>query len=313
MQTITPVYVASHLLGGLGNQLFQYATGRCLASRLGASLVLDATAFRTGYCERPFELDRYPIQATVAWRGFRKGPRKGPVLLPDSATPAERALGLLGSIVAGKGTLRIRRPRLEVFIQKGFDYDPRFERLAGSTYLAGYWQSYRYFEPAAETIRRELQRPAPPPGANRDWLSRIEGTNAVCVHVRRGDYLLPRELRVHGLCSFAYYEKAMQRIGDELRGSEFFLFSDDLPWCRENFRDPGIHFVDANGPDAAVEDLRLMAACRHHVIANSSLSWWAAWLADHPDQLVIAPEPWFAHLPSTPDLLPKRWHTLPRL
>jgi hypothetical protein len=308
-----PVYVVSHLLGGLGNQLFQYAAGRALADRLGASLVLDATAFRTGYCQRPFELDRYPIQATVALRGFRKGPREGVVPLPDSAAPAERALRLVRRVVAGEGNRSFRRPRLEVLIQEGFDYNARFERLTGSTYLAGYWQSYRYFEPAAETIRRELRRPAPPPGLNRDWLSRIGEANAVCVHVRRGDYLLARELRVHGLCSPAYYEKAMGRIAERLRDAEFFLFSDDHQWCRENFRGPGIHLVDANGPDAAVEDLRLMAACRHHVIANSSLSWWAAWLADHPDQTVIAPDPWFTHLSSTPDLLPKHWQTLPRL
>src|SRR5579862_4483289 len=113
-----PVYVATHLLGGLGNQLFQYATGRALAGRLGASLVLDATAFRTGYCQRPFELDRYPIQATVAWRGFRKGPRKGPVPLPDSAGPVEHALRIAGSIMGGKGHRGNRRPRLDVFIQK---------------------------------------------------------------------------------------------------------------------------------------------------------------------------------------------------
>ena len=305
------IYVATHLLGGLGNQLFQYAAGRALAGRLGASLVLDATAFRTGYCQRPFELHRFPIQATVAWRGFRKGPRKGPVPLPDSAGPLEHALRFAGSIIGAGGG--IRRPRLNVLIQKGFDYDSRFETIAGSTYLAGYWQSYRYFESSAETVRRELLQPPPPPGANRDWLSRIGQANAVCVHVRRGDYLLARELRVHGLCSPEYYEKAMHRMAEQLHDAEFFLFSDDHQWCRENFRGPGVHLVDANGPDAAVEDLRLMAACRHHVVANSSLSWWAAWLAEHPDQLTIAPEPWFAHLASTPDLLPKRWQTLPRL
>jgi len=308
-----PVYVATHLLGGLGNQLFQYAAGRALASRLDANLVLDATAFGTGYCQRPFALDRYPIQATVAWRGFRKGPRKGPVPLPDSASPAERALRLVGRIFTASKDGGFWRPRLDVFIQKGFDYDPQFERLARSTYLAGYWQSYRYFEPAAETIRRELQRPAPPPGANRDWLARIGGANAVCVHVRRGDYLLAREQRLHGLCSLGYYERAMRQILGQHRDVEFFMFSDDHQWCRENFRGPGIHFVDANGPDAAVEDLRLMAACRHHIIANSSLSWWGAWLAGHPDQVVIAPDPWFTYLPSTPDLLPKGWLTLPRV
>ena len=308
-----PVYVASHLLGGLGNQLFQYAAGRALASRLGANLILDATAFRVGYCQRPFELDHYPIGATVAWRGFGKGPRKRHVPLPDNATPAERTLRLIGSVIAGRVDHGIRRPRLAVFIQKGFDYDPQFEQLTGSTYLAGYWQSYRYFEPAAGTIRRELQLPSAPGSANRDWLERIGATNSVCLHVRRGDYLLSRELQIHGLCSLSYYEKAMRRIAEQVRGAEFFLFSDDHPWCRENFRGDNIHFVDANGPNAAVEDLRLMAACRHHVIANSSLSWWAAWLADHPGHLAIAPDPWFAHLASTPDLLPKRWLTLPRI
>lgn len=305
-------YVVSHLLGGLGNQLFQYAAGRSLALRLDAELVLDATAFSAGFCERPFALPRYAIRATVAWHGCAKPPRSGRAPLPrDSAAPASGTTAS-GGIAPASWLGALRHPRLTVFRHDGFGYDRRFADLKQSTYLAGYWQSYRYFEGCAEAIDRELQLPEPPEGANRDWLGRIRGANAVCVHVRRGDYLQPRHQQVHGLCSRDYYEAAMRQIAQEMPDAEFFLFSDDPEWCRTNLQRSALHIVDANSVDRPEEDLRLMSACRHHVIANSSLSWWGGWLGRHPGQIVVAPDPWFTDRTSTTDLIPSSWRRLPR-
>ena len=305
-------FVVSHLLGGLGNQLFQYAAGRALALRLDAELVLDATAFSAGYCERPFALSRYAIKATVAWHGFAKPPRGGRAALPKDAVPPASGKGAAGRGALASWRDALLRPHLRVFRHQGFDYDPRFAALTQPTYLAGYWQSYRYFEACADAIDRELRVPDPPEGANRDWLGRIRGANAVCVHVRRGDYLEPRHQQVHGLCSRDYYEAAMRQIAQEIPGAEFFVFSDDPAWCRSNLQASQLRIVEANGADRAEEDLRLMSACRHHVIANSSLSWWGAWLGRHPGQIVVAPDPWFTDRTPTPDLIPPSWRRLPR-
>lgn len=311
-----PLYVAVHLRDGLGNQLFQYAAGRGLASRLGARLVLDPAHLRRRRSHRRFALDRYPIDATVARKGYVKLPEGRDVPLPASTslrTDVSRFLrSLLRRMGANAGNGELCRPRLSVFTERDFNYDPRIESLTGSTYLVGWFQSPRYFEHVAGVIRSELRLPTPPAGANRSWLDRIRQSNSVCLHVRRGDYLSARELPNHGSCSAAYYMKAKSCLEGILENPQFFLFSDDWRWSHENFRGDNLHLVDANGPEAAADELRLMSACRHHIIANSSFSWWGAWLARHDDQVVIAPDPWFNVPPVAPDLLPAQWLRMPR-
>jgi hypothetical protein len=268
----TSVRVATRILGGLGNQLFQYAAGRALAKRLDARLILDCTAMSGA--ARPFVLDRYPIDAEIV----RDAPGK----------PHGRHLRLPGAIGRRLSdafhdrvptTYRLDGHRFKIFGEKRwFTYDRYFEKLTGSIYLNGYWQSYRYFENAADLIRHEIRPTGSPSDANRAWLARIESANAVCLHVRRGDYL-HRKAGAPVICARCYYDGALQHVRRFHGEPQIFVFSDDIAWCREAFAAPDIVFVDINGPDDAVDDLRLMAGCRQHIIANSSLSWWGAWLA----------------------------------
>ncbi len=281
------VYVATRLMGGLGNQLFQYAAGRALASRLNARLILDCTPMRRETVRR-YALDRYAIDAEVVWNGARKIPR-WKLRLPGQA--GRRVADAIQSRLPLH--TRINGRRFKVLLQQGDGYDPRFETLTGSVCLYGTWQSYRYFEDAAETIRAEIRLSSEPMGANRIWLDRIRQSNSVCLHVRRGDYLVPHPIgHTTVYAPVSYYYRAVHIVRERLENPQFYVFSDDWPWCRENLTIEGAVLVDANGPEAVVEELRLMAACRHHIIANSSLSWWAAWLAKHPEQVVIAPQPW---------------------
>jgi hypothetical protein len=292
------------MLGGLGNQLFQYAAGRALARRLGARLVLDCTT--SSGVERPFMLERYPINADIV-RDAPGKPRRRHFRLPGRL--GQRLTDAFHDYVPT--TYRIAGHRFRVFAEKHeFNYDPQFATLTGSIYLTGYWQSYRYLESAADTIRREIRPAWPLSEANRSWLTRIEGVNAVCLHVRRGDYLNQKGPPL--VCALSYYERSLQHARRVLPEPRFFVFSDDIPWCRETFSAPDMSFVDSNGPEDVPDDLRLMAACRHHIIANSSLSWWGAWLAAHPGQVVIAPQPWLPWLPPDLELLPRTWMTLPR-
>jgi hypothetical protein len=252
-------------------------------------------------------LDRYPIDADIV-RDARGKLRMYHVRLPTAA--GRQLTKWIHARVPT--TYRIDGHRFRVFGEKQwFEYDPRFATLSGSTYLNGYWQSRRYGEGAAEVIRSELRLIRPPSAANQAWLARIQSAaTAVALHVRRGDYLnVGTESTL--VCARSYYDKALRHMRERLGDPQVFVFSDDIPWCRDAFSALDVAFVDVNGPDDATEDLRLMAACRHHIIANSSLSWWGAWLARHPEQVVIAPQPWWND--PAPSLLLADWITLPRL
>jgi hypothetical protein len=298
------VRIATQMLGGLGNQLFQYAAGRALAERLGGRLILDCTAISRA--ERAFALSCYPIDAEIVCDAFGK-PHSRRLRLPGSL--GRRLSDAFHDYVPT--TYRIKGHRFNVFGEKrSFTYDSIFEILAGSIYLTGYWQSYRYFERVRDLIRGEIRPAWPLSAANRIWLARIEASNAVCLHVRRGDYLHHNGLPL--VCARPYYDNALEHMRRFVQKPQVFVFSDDIPWCRDAFRGPDIAFVDTNGPDRAADDLRLMAACRHHIIANSSLSWWGAWLAHHPEQIVIAPQPWLPGADTDRDLLPQRWIRLPK-
>jgi hypothetical protein len=294
------LFVSARIEGGLGNQMFQYAAARALAKRLRAHVVLDCTLPQPR--QRRFVLDRYPICATVT--------RNGPLKVP---THHFRLRGTLGRRITDDFHRLVPRyvsvdgKRFKVFEEQAwFAFDPRFETLAGSTYLIGWWQSYRYFESIADAVRSEFRSPVTPSASNQRWRERIRQTNSVCLHVRRGDYLEPAAFELFGICQPAYYANAIHQMRERVDNPVFFVFSDDLTWCRENLAANDVVFVDANPCEEAVDELHLMAACRHQIIANSSFSWWAAWLAQHPTQVVIAPYPWFTRKPA-PDLLPERW------
>lgn len=184
-----------------------------------------------------------------------------------------------------------------------FHFDPAFWDLKNGAVLSGYFQSEKYFAPYAEQIRREFMLPPSylhiPPLAARG--------ETVSVHVRRGDYLSPELRDHHPPLTMEYYRAAMARFP----GARFQLFSDDPGWCLLNFRDAG-YKVEISTGHTAPEDMALMASCDHHIIANSSFSWWGAWLGRNPGKRVVAPAAWFG--PSKPlpqwdtrDLLPESW------
>lgn len=280
------------LRGGLGNQLFQYAAARRLAHARRTQLVLDLGWYeRTPSSNTPrnYELVNYPIEARGThgaedwWCRLHSG----------------RLLGRL--------TVIPRRWRH--FRERGFDFDGSALHLADDTYLDGYWQSYCYFEDIADMIRKEAtpSRAAGP----RDVAVAdvIAATRSVSVHVRRGDYVTRKSASTaHGACSLDYYRKAIAKVAAVVPDPHFFVFSDDVEWARRNLAAPGpISFVDHNGPEAAFQDLRLMSLCKHHVIANSSFSWWGAWLNPSLEKVVVAPAAWFADGRATRTLIPDSW------
>jgi hypothetical protein len=285
------------LMGGLGNQMFQYATGRRLALRHGVPLKLDLTFLegnQVGSTPRRFALHCFSIEAS-------------------KATPWEVALMtgrgtsfVLHSVVARlSGAIR----GFSQYRERWFQHDPEVLCLPDNVYLEGYWQSPRYFDDSAEIIRREFNLKTEPEGKNHELADRIDSVAAVSLHVRRGDYVSnANAYAYHGVCGLDYYSAAITAMLQQIEKPEIFVFSDDSAWCRKNLRLPvPVQFVDHNH-DQPHEDLRLMSRCRHHIIANSSFSWWGAWLGQASDKIVYAPQRWFADKSrTTQDIVPASW------
>lgn len=282
--------IVSRLIGGLGNQMFQYAAGRALALRRGVPFRVDRRGFAS-YKTHAFGLDC-----------FRADVKDAPADQLPGAAAESRINRLLRPFLRGP---------VRVHPEKAFTFDPQVLALPDNTYLDGYWQSEQYFNDQAAAIREDFTVRHPPSAENQRWLERIAASNAVSLHVRRGDYVTnPSANAVHGTCDLDYYRRAV----DHLRNASgadpaIFVFSDDPDWVAANLQLPfDMHLVRNNDAATNYEDLRLMSACRHHVIANSSFSWWGAWLDPAPDKIVVAPKRWFRsdEMDDT-DLIPAAW------
>ena len=279
--------VTVKLIGGLGNQMFQYALGRHLALQNNTVLRLDLSAL----------LDHGPtIQHT--FRNFE---------LPAFA---------INCILKDKNRHSIiqriydRLIRLKNITETGHSFNAAVLQARGNLYLSGYWQSEKYFEAISSVIRQDFTFKQPPDAANRQLLEQIKACNAVAVHFRRGDYISnPLTNQFHGVCGPAYYRQAIAMMEEKVEGPHYFVFSDEVQWVKENFKFTGGHtFVDINHAGKSFEDMRLMSFCKHHIIANSSFSWWGAWLGAHPDKTVIAPLNWFNDtVIDTIDMIPEKW------
>ena len=267
------------IIGGLGNQMFQYAAGKSLAKRLGSPLKLDLSSFGS-YGLRTFELERFSIRYELATSGeLARYANKHPFLSAASK-------------------LLFRRDMFEnplVYKERAFHYDAGVLKISKDVYLSGYWQSERYFEVISEEIRDEFTFRQVMSGRNMRIAREISSCNAVSLHVRRGDYANnPETKSYHGLCSAVYYDAAIDHISDKVESPHYFVFSDDLDWVRTNLKLPQpVTFVDGNHGTQSYNDMRLMSLCKHNIIANSSFSWWGAWLNSNHDKIVIAPSRWF--------------------
>lgn len=293
-----PKKVIARIEGGLGNQLFQYAAGRSLADRLHCELALDLRGLvETG--DRPFQLDRYHIRATVATALDLYG-------MPHwRSTRSTRLQSRLSQILPAVFSF-------PTFWPLSFAFDSRFDKITQPAYLVGYWQTEKYFAWNRERILQDVTLLAPP-AENPPILNLIQACNSVALHIRRGDYVTNSSAaEYHGLCDFAYYRSAIDQVKKNTADMQVFVFSDDLDWASENLQlDVPTHFVTGNSVDEGYLDLDLISQCQHHIVANSSFSWWGAWRAQSPQQQVYAPKRWFNDVgTNTADVIPSRWHAI---
>lgn len=286
--------IVSQLYGGLGNQLFQYAVGRALAARRETCLRLDMAKLNT-YPLRTYKLTRFAVTATPLSAAERKAYR-----IPTEST--NRFQRLVRRLIDG--------PKIPVVREKGFGFDPSVLEAPAHCYLEGYWQSPKYFDFIENVIRAEFRFGEPLSGHNAAIGNEISRTGSVAVHVRRGDYVSnPTTSSYHGTCSIDYYLEAEKRLRGECGELVLFVFSDDPDWTQANLRFQSRTLImRQNGLDEDHLDLQLMTLCKHHIIANSTFSWWGAWLCEQPGKCVIAPKQWFRD-PNQPtdDLIPTNW------
>jgi hypothetical protein len=288
-------------VSGLGNQLFQYAAGVYYAKQLGADVRVAVhppqASFSFGYA-RPFLLPQFTIPVPLQPLGIEDR-----LVLTDK--PQFQA-----AAKAWRAAKRIR-VALETVAQR-YHFQPDLGVAGARTvYLVGYWQAWRITQAIAPELRDHLRFRQPAEGRNREVLETIRGTQTpVSLHIRRGDYTLAAEGSI--ALSLDYYRKAIEKVRVRYPDAKFFVFSDDIAWSREHLpADLPAVFVDHNDDMTSHEDLRLMSACSHHIIANSSFSWWGAWLNPAPTKMVIAPKHWLLTPESYfPDLLPPDWTVL---
>jgi len=284
-----------NLKGGTGNQLFQYALGRHLALKNNDILKLEveglARANVVGDVYRPFNIEKLNIEKNIA------------------TTNEVRAMKYPHGVFS-KG---MRFLRFKLSRDKNILFRPQVLDWTGDIFLDGYWQSPRYFDEIRDVLLQDLQlKDGFGPAAER-YAGQIRSSAAVSLHVRRGDYIKnPRVLKEFGVCSTEYYTAAMKTIEAAVPSPTYFVFSDDIAWVKEHLPvGSSAVFIEGTGI-TDVEELMLMSLCQHNIIANSSFSWWGAWLNQHDDKIVVAPSPWFNTSTYDPDLIPPTWTQLPK-
>ena len=290
-------FIVSRLLGGMGNQMFEYAFARALSLRNGMELYLDACALD------PKRHTRFSLGAFNVGAPFVDAERKSLVITPRFEIKRRLYKAL-------KIPYRLSPTHLR---EKSFAFDPSVLSVENSRYVEGLWQSEKYFSDFADAIRADFAFRDAEKLSRHPLFGEVEKPNSVAVHVRRGDYVSkPKYRRILHICRKRYYEGAIRHVSERVENARFFVASDDPGWVRENFGGKNVVLIE---PSGHFEDFYLMSRCRHAVISNSTFSWWSAWLgeAGKPGRITVAPDMWFA--PSVnidySDIIPDRWTKLP--
>ncbi len=282
--------ICVRLMGGLGNQMFQYAAGLRLATmrqtnlKLDLSFLLDRTP-KENFTYRNFELEVFKVQCEVASESELKRFR-----LPAKSAKASPLR-----------KIRDLFDRKTYYLEPSLHFNPRVLDLPDNSYLDGYFQDERYFVDVADSVRTaftSLVNEARLPSPARKVAEALKESQSACLHVRRGDYAKLAALRqIYGLCEKDFYALALAELRARRNFEKVFVFSDDTAWCSHNFKEQD-GFVVVGMADAESNpwlDLWVMTHSSYFIIGNSSYAWWAAWLSKAQDKMVCRPDPWFVH------------------
>ncbi len=284
------------LKGGLGNQMFQYALYKSLKKR-GKEVKIDEV---TG-----FENDKLRTPVLSGWGAeYEKASKKEIVDITDSKMDI---FSRIRRKLTGRKTHRID--------EESGKFNPAILDM-DEAYLVGYWQSDKYFcdKEVIDEIKKTFEKRPHDLMTNAfSWstLQQIECCESVSLHVRRTDYIDEEHNHIHNICTEKYYKNAIDKVRKEHPSAVFFIFTDDKEWCREHFKGPNFIVVELEeGKGTDIAEMTLMSRCKHHILANSSFSWWSAWLNDSPEKMVLVPEKWINNR-DMDDIYTKRMTKMP--
>lgn len=291
--------IITRLDGGLGNQMFQYAYGAYLAHRHRTTMCVDTRAYEPGP-SHGYLLDKFRIEAAEADQETLS-------LLPRKYRDKTNNTRWLGAV---------RPTRYRRYKEGGFGFDSEHLMAPDDSYLVGYWQSEKFFPGMRQSLLQQFQLAQPLSRRSKKIAEQIDRPGSVAIHVRRGDYITNQSAaQLYQAIEIEHYHEAIEQWSESNYGRiQVFVFSNDIQWCQQNLQvSAPVHFVDHTTADTAYEDLALMSRAACNVIANSTFSWWAAWLNSRPDKVVVRPPGWFK--PNTMDdshVLPADWMSLRR-
>ncbi|MGN0002419.1 MAG: alpha-1,2-fucosyltransferase [Sphingobacterium composti] len=270
---------------GLGNQMFQYALVQAL-QKFGHKVKIDFSEFEVYNIHNGYELGRaFNIHMTHITKMEQKlfyGRRQ------------RIGYRLLRFLLNTNNAFYIEKPE--------FSFSEDTLKNQKHAYLSGYWQHHSYVDLVEDELRTNFIFSPTTGQRNQELEAILQNTpNTVSIHVRRGDYL--QHPTLNGICDKAFYERAIAHINSHIEGPIYVFFSNDIPWCKENFNFPNAIFVDWNTGENSFRDMQMMSLCHHHIISNSSFSWWAAWLNTKSDKMVIAPTSWIKDEQADPKAL----------
>lgn len=283
--------IITKIIGGLGNQMFQYAYAKCLQQKK-YDVSLDTSGFETYKLHGGYQLDRYAIDL------FPSAKEQNNKFYNDS---------IWYKILTKVG---MNHPR---FIkEKSLLFDETFLKIEDDVYIDGYFQCEKYFVDIRDILLKQFTMTENKSNYTMIIEQQILSLKRSCsLHVRRGDYVSNQKaLKVHGLCDINYYKKAINILNDRFGDITYFIFSDDIGWVKENLKIENAIYVETQEKRIPHEDIYLMSLCNHNIIANSSFSWWGAWLNQNEEKIVIAPKRWFANdrmQEQAKDIIPQSW------
>lgn len=293
------VRIITRLDGGLGNQMFQYAVGRALSLKHGVPLYMDISVYRS-YTTRQYALGVFNVAATALpnrnGAGLNSGPfhKAGRMLGNLARKMPQSVISTVNGVIAKRNTkaLAAKLPPgfgTPFFEKEQFVFDANLLACRPPLFLSGYWQNERYFADQDEIIRKDFTLNVALSEKARRYLELAERPVSASLHIRRGDYVhSPASGRLN-VCGLEYYGNALRHLATSLPGVCVFVFSDEIAWAKANLKFARTVFVEGCHD---YEELFLMSRCQHHIIANSSFSWWGAWLNAKKEKIVIAPRRW---------------------
>ena len=282
------------ILGGLGNQMFQFALYKSLQQRFPEERVLiDLHCFNGYKKHRGFEIGKVFEADYEAANWFEVARIAYPY-------PNFQTWRISSRLLPVRKTMLKEKP--------DFTFEPTALTRTQSTYYDGYWQHEDYFKDVRDVILKTFNFPVFTDERNLQAAERLQNSNSIAIHVRRGDYT--HDKLFHDICGLSYYERAISRMRQTTDCELFCVFSDDMAWSRQHIapllEGRPVIYADWNRGADTVQDIHLMSLCRHFVIANSTFSWWGAWLNQNPEKQVIAPQKWL-HIPNTQSPVPDTW------